>query len=467
MGLAGGGILRRFSVPIVFVLIVWTLTTHGKYSVSGDEPHYLIIAESLLVDRDLDLENNYQNGGARRFGAGGLAAGPHVERNRHGALWSSHDVGLPALLLPVYAVATRVATAVPEDVLRRFRQDHGLFAYSLISMTLTLLTAWGLWLLVSALTRESTPALAAIVTLVFGLTPPIISHAFLVFPDTIAFTVTCGIVWLLCLKPDELTTRRIIVVVAAVGVLPWLHRRYAFLQIGLIAALFIAHRGWFLRQPRTWLAAIAALAFVPQLLMHLWTVLNWGTLGGPQMLGDLPFKGEWLQTGALGLLLDRERGLLGYAPIYLLVPACWALGWRRYWPVLIPIVLLYLPMAAYINWHGGFSPAGRYLVPIMPLLVLPVAAALRHRVIRWVAGPLLAFQVAILFVIWNTPRTLWPKEQAGNQALERIPIIGPAYERLLPSLATGDPIVNGWMCIGAIVVISALIVMTVTSTSKQ
>ena len=380
-----------------------------------------------------------------------------------GRVWSSHDVGLPVLLLPVYAVATRVATAVPEDVLRRFRQDHGLFAYSLISMTLTVLTAWGLWLLMAALTRESTPALAAIVTLVFGLTPPVISHAFLVFPDTVAFTVTCGIVWLLCLKPDELTTRRIVVVVAAVGVLPWLHRRYAFLQIGLIAALFIAHRGWFLRQPRTWLAAIGALAFVPQLLMHLWTLLNWGTLGGPQMLGDLPFKGEWLQTGALGLLLDRERGLLGYAPIYLLVPACWALGWRRYWPVLIPVVLLYLPMAAYINWHGGFSPAGRYIVPIMPLLVLPVAAALRHRVIRWVACSLPSFKPR------SSSSSGTRRARSGRRSRPRIRrwrgsrSSGPRTERLLPSLATGDPVVNGWIWIGAIVVISALIVVSVRS----
>jgi hypothetical protein len=466
MGLAGGVPLRRFSVPIVFVLIVWTLTTHGKYSVSGDEPHYLIIAESLLVDRDLDLENNYQNGGGRRFGAGGLTAGPHVERNRHGALWSSHDAGFPALLLPVYAVATRVATAVPEDVLRRFRQDHGLFAYSLIGMTLTLLTAWGLWLLMAALMRESTPALAAVVTLVFGLTPPVISHAFLVFPDTVAFTITCAIVWLLCLKPDELTARRVIVVVTAVGMLPWLHRKYAFLQIGLVAVLFLTHRAWFQRQPRLRVATVAALAFGPQWLMHIWTLQNWGTLGGPQMLaGDLPFKQEWLQTGALGLLIDRERGLLGYAPIYLMLPACWALGWRRYWPMSIPILLLYLPMAAYINWHGGFSPAGRYLVPIMPLLVLPVAAALRYRVIQWVACLLAVFQAAILVVIWNTPRTLWPKEQGANQALERIPIIGPAYERLLPSLATGDPAANGWIWIAVIALATAVIVAAASASN--
>ena len=33
-----------------------------------------------------------------------------------------------------------------------------------------------------------------------------------------------------------------------------------------------------------------------------------------------------------------------------------------------------LPMAVYINWHGGASPAARHLAPIMPLLALLVAA---------------------------------------------------------------------------------------------
>ena len=39
---------------VVIVLFIWTLTTHGKFTVSGDEPHYLIISESLLADGDLD-----------------------------------------------------------------------------------------------------------------------------------------------------------------------------------------------------------------------------------------------------------------------------------------------------------------------------------------------------------------------------------------------------------------------------
>ncbi|MDP3981489.1 MAG: hypothetical protein Q8Q33_08770, partial [Chlamydiota bacterium] len=32
-----------------------------KFEPSGDEPHYLIITQSLIQDQDLDLKNNYQN----------------------------------------------------------------------------------------------------------------------------------------------------------------------------------------------------------------------------------------------------------------------------------------------------------------------------------------------------------------------------------------------------------------------
>ncbi len=456
MGLNGW---RVRAVPIVFLLVVWSLTTHGKYSVTGDEPHYLIIAESLLSDGDLAVENNYGNEHGRRFGAGGLTGGLHVERNRAGVVWSVHDIGLPVLLLPVYAAATRLATLVPNDVLRRFRQDQGLFAYSLIGLVLATLTAWGLWLLSLGFERLA-PGQGAIVALVMGLSPPVLSHAFLVFPDTVAFVVTCAVVWLCCMKTGELTPRRVVPVIAVLGVLPWVHRKYVLLEFGLLLIFFVRHRVWLMRESRVMLAALAALAFIPQAFMHVWTFASWGTLGGPQMLGDdLPFTPQRLQTGAFGLILDRERGLLAYAPIYLILPACWALGWRTHRLLLVPVLLLFLPMATFMNWHGGFSPAARYILPIMPLLAVPAATALRAPIVRWTAVPLFIFQALILAVVWSSPRTLWPREQATNAALEKIPIIGTAYERWLPSLATGDPVLGAWVFAGVLALVTAAIVV--------
>src|SRR5438093_3898603 len=94
----------------VFVAI-WGLTTHGKYSASGDEPHYLMVTRSLVADGDLDLANNYAQNDARLFGRDGLEAGPHVAVTRSGRRESVHDIGLPVVLAPIYVIAQSLAGA--------------------------------------------------------------------------------------------------------------------------------------------------------------------------------------------------------------------------------------------------------------------------------------------------------------------------------------------------------------------
>jgi hypothetical protein len=162
------------------------------------------------------------------------------------------------------------------------------------------------------------------------------------------------------------------------------------------------------------------------------------------MMAGLPFSLAAFQRGALGLLLDRERGLFAYAPIALVVPASWLLAGRPFAAWLVPVVLLYAPMASFTVWSAGFSPAARYLVPLVPLLAAPVAPALTFGRIRRAAAVLLAFQACVTAVVWMFPRTLWPQEMGSNAALERIPLVGPAYARLLPSLLTGDPVLHAW-----------------------
>jgi hypothetical protein len=429
------------AVPFVFFLVVWTLTTHGKFSDSGDEPHYLMVAESLLSDGDLDVANNYRDRDGRWFGADTLEAGPHARVTPAGRTWSTHDVGVPVLILPVYALATRAAVFVPNEVLRVIRQPRGLLAYSLISLSLMALTASGVWLLVVAMMRRAPTDVAAIVALVAAVSPPVLSHAFLVFPETMAFFVVCAVAWLFCVRSDEVTVRRVALVVAAIGLLPWLHRKYSFFVLGLM--FLLVHRHWraVRAQPPRVRWGLAALALGPQAALHAWTFYVWGNVGGPQMIDTLPFSFAGIARGALGLLLDRERGLLGYAPIYLLLPVCWILGWREHRTLLVPVLLLFAPMATFAVWSAGFSPAARYLVPLVPLLVLPAARAIAFPVVRWAALPILALQTAVTAVVWHRPRALWPKEQGTNEALASIPWVGPAYERFLPSMFTGDSIV--------------------------
>ena len=445
-------------VPVIIVLFLWTLSTRGKITVSGDEPHYLIIAESLLADRDLDLANNYAQNDGRRFGADGLTSGAHARPNRAGALWSVHDIGVPVLFLPIYAVTTRLAAHAPESLIARFHQTRGLFAFSLLGLTLIAMTVWATWLLLRGMERIA-PKWSAIIVLVLALSPPVLSYAILLFPETPAFAVVCAVVWLVCLSPDELTRRRVTVVVAAVGLLPWLHRKYAFLVFGLAFLIAWTHRAYLVQQPRRVWLMLGSVLVLPQLALHIWTVYTWGNLGGPQMLDYLPFSLAWLPKGALGMIFDRERGLLGYAPIYLLVPACWALTWRQSWPLAVPIMALFLPLAAFLTWSAGYSPAARFLMPITPLLMLPAAGAVKYSVVRWSAVPLLILQVTVTLLAWWYPRDLWPRELGTNRIFDKIPVIGRGYEYWLPSIATGDSLAQGWICVATLAILTTVIVL--------
>jgi hypothetical protein len=452
-------------LPAVIVIVIWSLTTHGKFSDSGDEPHFLMVAESLVADRDFDVENNYTTHDGRWFGADTLEPEQHVRLNRFGHAWPVHDIGLPVLLAPIYVVATRLAADVPPELLARFNQTQGLFAYSIISFALILLTAWAASMLLGGLRRVTNASAGLWTVAALVLSPPVLSHAFLVFPETVAWAVACLVVWFVCLRDEEVTSARAGWVVAAVGLIPWLHRKYSLVELGLLFLILRTHWRWFVAQSRGTLALLTGLALGPQLALHAWTLVFWGRLVGP-MYGDVPLSVSGLPSGSLGLLFDRERGLLAYAPVYLLVPACFVLTWREGRRFLVPMLLIFLPMAAYVEWWGGFSPAARYLVPLTPLVALPAARALERRPLRWIAIPVVLFQILISAYIWQHPRALWPKEQATNQALEGIPVIGPLYEHALPSIFTGDSLAWGWACLGALALVTALIVITVRASGE-
>jgi hypothetical protein len=215
--------------------------------------------------------------------------------------------------------------------------------------------------------RVSGSAWAVWIVAIAAISPPIASHAFLVFPEVIALFVTAVIVWF-SVQPSKATdTRTLLAIAALLGVLPWMHRKYSFYVLGLLFVIVWQRRDAIRRLTSVQTATAIALFVVPQAALHLWTWLRWGTLGGPQTLSSVPFSSATLLPGLAGLWMDRQSGLVAYAPIYWLVPVCWLLTWRRTWPYLVPVLLLYLPMASFVEWWGGFSPAARYLVPTAPL----------------------------------------------------------------------------------------------------
>jgi hypothetical protein len=439
-------VLRPWFTPAIVFLVCWTLTTHGKYSASGDEPHYLMVCQSLWADGDLDLRNNYQNNDGRLFGAADLEVGLHARENKAGRLFPAHDIGVPLLLTPIYVVATSVAGISSESILNRFRMNRGLFAYSLISLCIIGLVTTAAVITRSALIAQgTTPTLASGVAIVAWLSPPVLSNSFLIFPEPFALWVTA-----LALRfassdeeraPGSAHNNRGEAILAAVlGLLPWFHRKYVIYAaaLALVAVWQRRERIGVLetRDQRLLLASF----IVPQIALAVWTWYVWGNLGGPLMLGGAPFSWEAFRNGVFGSLIDRENGLLVWAPIYVLLPAAWALAGKGYLRWLLPVGSLFLLSAAHLQWWGGFSPAARFLVPLIPIFASVYARAMGHRRFAYACMILLIPQLFISADGWQHTRSLWPQGDGHNRILSDLLGLVGASETLIPSLRTSNAI---------------------------
>jgi len=430
---------RIWPVPALAFLVIWGLTTHGKFSNTGDEPHYLVMAESLRADGDLDLANNYAPPSAPSVGDAPANDG-HARPDRSGALRSVHEPGLAVLVLPIYAVAVRVAEAIPPARLASWRMGPGLLTYAITSLFMLALSCAALALLTATLARELPIAHARVAVWLAAFSPPLLANTFLIFPEVPALLVTCLTLWA-ARGPGRSRGWSLAVASAALGLLPWLHRKFILFAVGLLFVLYWERR----REPGDSRVrrVEAMVAFtVPVVAFLAWSWLRWGSPLGPLAMDGAPFTLRTFLSGAPGLLIDRENGLLIWAPIYLAALVAWWHTGARNWTLAIPAALLFVPSAAHDLWWGGFAPAARFLVPLVPFLVVALASQLARPLYARAVALLCVPQLVISAIGWQRPRALWPRGDGHNRVLDAVPGIGPAIQDLLPGFRTGplDPI---------------------------
>ena len=102
---------RRLAWATIAVVLVGLLAVRwqGSQPYSGDEPHYLLVSESLIHDGDVDVKNDYLARRYRSYYPGQLD--PHVNTSmftlasRH--WYSMHGVILGRTLLSVWVDGAR------------------------------------------------------------------------------------------------------------------------------------------------------------------------------------------------------------------------------------------------------------------------------------------------------------------------------------------------------------------------
>ena len=366
----------------VYAIAAWTSAAVRPI---GDEPQYLIITQSLLIDGDLQIENNHAREDYAAYHNAPLKP-DYLRRGKNGAIYSIHAPGLAALVAPAFAVR----------------------GYPGVVVFLVFVSALGAWLVWrTAFTLTGSAGAAWFGWASVCLSVPFLCHSGAVFPDGPgAVLVMTGVAALLRLEKMSGTTfpsetmsgtmfHQIIrengsrhlcengsrhLLWAAQGValaaLPWLHTRFA--AAAAVLGVCIALRLIALRRT----ADLAAFAFVPAVSAAAWfgffhAIYGTYSPAAPyRSMSDTSLGNLW--PGLPGLLLDQQYGLLPNAPVYAIALAGLALLFRSHRRLAIELsvlLLVYLAaVASYTMWWGGWSAPARFAVPV--LLTLGPCAAL-------------------------------------------------------------------------------------------
>jgi hypothetical protein len=358
-------------LPFLLALVVSTavLRTMRTATPTGDEPHYLLYA-AAIAHGTFDLRGVYAHDVPRFFPAPTLAPHAYVYRT-DGALRGQHPPGLPLLLAPVV------------------RLGAGAHTVRLVMIVLAALLGQELF----GLLREQLPRARAARWAAWGavmLLLPLLVYSGQIYPDEPAALVLVAVTRRL-LRP-RLNGWATAIVAGGPALLPWLHPRYLPFALGL--CLWASRRGLRLQAPFALAASLVGLGGC-----------FWYWYGSPDpRQAYAPTGGQhWsvmaVYQHSVGLLLSPDFGWLPWAPAQLVGVAGLGLLIRRYGRGVLAALLvvgLYLLTLGTANATIGFSYPGRYAVPFVPLVALPLALALaRHRVL-WLAFVPLALLSLVL-----------------------------------------------------------------------
>jgi hypothetical protein len=375
--------------PPVWVLFLLPVVVTGAVGVryvrsveaSGDEIDYLLMAQSLWREHDLDLRDNFARGDFREY-VPGVRRMPGGTRRADGRSYPTHSPGLPFLIAPVYALGGRVGAVVFLSAV-----------------------AAGLGLLVRALARRAgTGEDAALVAWAAAVGPPVFFYTCFLYTEVVcAFLISLAL--LLLLSPPSVGGA--VLAALCLSALPWIHVKVALVSVALGGFALARLRS---RPRRAFL--LTALVMAAAYLGYSWSVF--GRLSPLARYGShvpTPMAGMTPGRTLVGVFLDAGFGLLVYAPVFVLglagLPRLLGRGKDR-WAWGLATVAVLVPVLGWKNWWG-FSPPARFLVPLVPVLAVAAAARLadgpRVGLARW-RGPLLLAGLGRALLMSAQPRQM-------------------------------------------------------------
>ena len=280
----------------------------GERDYAGDEPRYLLVAESIVSDGDIDLADEFASSDYADFHAGTLSRQGRVVLGRS---VEPQGVGFALLIAPAYALGGANAVA--------------LFLAAVMALGFVLAAAVG--------RRMAPEPWASGAALVVGLSPPVLAHATAVGPEAAAGTALAGAALCALRVRERPALDSALVGAALLAVVPWLGPKFLLPAVPIAIVLV----RWTARRGRRTAALAAAEVIVASLVVY--ATINDRLFGGltpnaASASADSPTGADSVAEHLerlprlAALWIDRDIGLLRWAPVLALsLFAAWLL-WR-------------------------------------------------------------------------------------------------------------------------------------------
>ncbi|HEX6084103.1 MAG TPA: hypothetical protein VF266_06235 [Thermoanaerobaculia bacterium] len=308
--------------------------------IDGDEPFYLLQTASIVGDFDLDLSNQYAQRTAAQWKREDITEAQIGDpRGDAGEQYSRHEPFLALLMAPGYALFG----------LHGALATIALFGVLLVRSTIRWMEDEGV-----------SEAAARGVFPLFAFAPPVLFYATRIWPE-----VPAAFFFVEALRGvGEHRPRR------------WLPALFGLVMLKLRFVLVACGVGFSPRGPAkarpTWIA-------IPILLVPL--AVLWFLTGDASSVHTwrelIPTNPMRYLTGLGGILADGMSGIAFQAPFYLF--ALFALvRWKRtprgFRAGMLASLLYLFYLVPRGEWFGGWAPPLRYIVFLMPVLALGIAA---------------------------------------------------------------------------------------------
>jgi hypothetical protein len=361
----------------LFKVALPVLDDSRDYLLTGDQPSYLYMADSLVRNRTINVATNilpvsvYSRQDGKH--AGGVTRhNPHLPRGSEeyqaraeafgDAIYSTHRPGTAILIAPFYAIGHLVG-------------DYHRAWVAIFLIILIAFSAREIAIMLQLL-KSNTP-----LAMLFGMAGiiliPVSVMSVAIYSETIMFFIVARLLRL-CLENDLRWFRNLEISIWF-SLSPWLQDKYGLWCLPfMFMRLVMLWPNW-----KAYILPALPFAFSAYCMMRFNLMLYGSILPSTGTLGSFLAPGDALRQGIPGIWFDWGYGLVMLAPITLLLPAGIISIYRalKAYPgrvfrfsilfcICAVVAVTTIITGTWWCWWGGYAPPNRFMLPLVPLVIL-------------------------------------------------------------------------------------------------